>query len=355
MTFASMANSAQSHSAFIQQYLYLKDAREKRDEAKKLLAQGIDPSPRRIAANEEPEEKNSFESVAREWFESYVKTLSPRVSFNIISLFERELFPVLGNIPFDQVKAQHILQAANHVQERGAIYTVHKLIQLCGQLFKYAVATGREVRIMVEGLHAAFPKAKVKHMATILDKKKIGQLLRDIDAYRGGVSVKTALQLAPLVFVRPSNLAMAEWREFNFDTNQWTIPADKMKMEKPHIVPLSRQVKNILLKFCDTTVDAKYCFPAPRKMETHISAESIRKALRSMGYGNEDITTHGFRSMASTCLNEMGFNSDWIERQLAHTQEGTIRGTYNFADYLPERIRMMQAWADYLDELKNNS
>lgn len=148
MIFASKASNALFLSAYIRLYLY-KDTREKRDEAKRLLAQGIDPSPRRIAASEEQEKKFSFESVAREWFDVHVKSLTPRVSFNIISLFERELFPVLGDIPFEQVKARHILQAANHVHERGAVYTAHKMIQLCGQLFKYAVATGREVSIMV--------------------------------------------------------------------------------------------------------------------------------------------------------------------------------------------------------------
>ncbi len=192
-------------------------------------------------------------------------------------------------------------------------------------------------------------------MATITDPKEIGGLLRSIDDYRGNIVTRCALQLAPLVFVRPGELRHAEWAEIDFETAEWRIPAEKMKAGTLHIVPLSRQAQAILLEIHPLTGHGRYVFPSPRTIKRPMSSNGVLSALRRMGYAKDEMSGHGFRSMASTLLNEQGWNPDAIERQLAHGEKNSVRAAYNYAEFMPERKRMMQAWADYLDGLKSGA
>ena len=332
----------------------LKEARERREETKKILANGIDPSAQRqaIKVSTTSVDKDSFEVVTREWFDKHVVNLAPSYSKKVRSLFERQIFPVLGAKPIAEVEPTDVLNAARHVEQTGAIETAHRLIQICGQVFRYAIATGRTKYDVSTGLHAALPKVNVKHMATLTDKKRIGQLLRAIDAYGGFFPVRCALRLAPLLFVRPGELQKAEWAEFDLSAAEWRLPASKMKMRQRHIVPLSSQALSILAELQPYTGIGQFLFPSIRTTTKPIALESMLVAIRSMGFTQDEMTMHGFRGMASTLLNEMGYNRDWIERQLAHGERDHVRAAYNYAEHLPERRRMMQEWADYLDELK---
>ncbi|NCB22691.1 MAG: DUF4102 domain-containing protein [Deltaproteobacteria bacterium] len=332
----------------------LKEARERREETKKILANGIDPSAQRqaIKVSTTSIDKDSFEVVTREWLDKHVVNLAPSYSKKVRSLFERQIFPVLGAKPIAEVEPTDVLNAARHVEQTGAIETAHRLIQICGQVFRYAIATGRTKYDVSTGLHAALPKVNVKHMATLTDKKRIGQLLRAIDAYGGFFPVRCALRLAPLLFVRPGELQKAEWAEFDLSAAEWRLPASKMKMRQRHIVPLSSQALSILAELQPYTGIGQFLFPSIRTTTKPIALESMLVAIRSMGFTQDEMTMHGFRGMASTLLNEMGYNRDWIERQLAHGERDHVRAAYNYAEHLPERRRMMQEWADYLDELK---
>ena len=332
----------------------LKEARERREDTKKILANGIDPSAQRqaIKASITSIDQDSFEVVTREWFDKHVVNLAPSYSKKVRSLFERQIFPVLGAKPIAEVEPTDVLSAARHVEQTGAIETAHRLIQICGQVFRYAIATGRTKYDVSTGLHAALPKVNVKHMATLTDKKRIGQLLRAIDAYGGFFPVRCALKLAPLLFVRPGELQKAEWAEFDLPAAEWRLPASKMKMRQRHIVPLSHQALSILAELQAYTGNGQFLFPSIRTTTKPIALESMLVAIRSMGFTQDEMTMHGFRGMASTLLNEMGYNRDWIERQLAHGERDHVRAAYNYAEHLPERRRMMQEWADYLEELK---
>jgi len=332
----------------------LKDARQKREEAKEQLAKGIDPSAHKKAVKAAVMAKttDSFEIVAREWFEKHISGLAPTYSKKVRSLFEKRVFPVFGAKPFTEVEPSDILMVARRIEDHGAVETAHRLIQLCGQLFRYGIATTRVKYDITQGLHGALPKVAVQHMATITDKKRIGELLRAIDAYGGFLPIKCALRLAPLLFVRPGELQKAEWTEFDLDGAEWRIPAAKMKMKQRHIVPLSRQALDVLEELRVYTGHGRFLFPSIRTDIKPIAVESMLVAVRSMGFTKEEMTMHGFRGMASTILNEQGYNRDWIERQLAHGERDGIRAAYNYAEYLPERRKMMQEWADYLDSLR---
>ena len=332
----------------------LKEARQRREEAKKLIANGIDPSIQRqaVKASILSKEVDSFEAVAREWFDKHVSLLAPSYGKKVRSLFEREVLPVFGSKHIAEVEPADILKAARHVEENGAVETAHRLVQLCGQLLRYGIATGRCKYDITQGLHGALPKVTVKHMATITDRKRIGELLRAIDNYGGFLPVKSALRLAPLLFVRPGELRAAEWSEVDFEGAEWLIPAAKMKMKQRHIVPLARQSVAILEELRTYTGHGRFLFPSMRTDTKPVALESMLVALRAMGFGKDEIVTHGFRGMASTLLNELGYNRDWIERQLAHGERDHIRAAYNHAEFLSERRRMMQEWADYLYKLR---
>ena len=334
----------------------LKDARERRDAARKLVAQGIDPSENRQTVREARVARlaNTFEAVSREWFEKHVSTLDPLYGKKLRSRFEKHIFPVIGNKAISELEPTDVLAAAQRTEREGSIETSHRILQHCSQVFRYAIATGRTKYDVTVGLHDALAKTKVKHMATILDKERIGQLLRAIDAYGGFYPTKCALRLAPHFFVRPGELQKAEWAEFDMDAREWRIPAEKMKMRAKHIVPLSRQAVEILQELHPHTGNGRFLFPSIRTNSKPISLESMLVAIRAKGFTKDEMTIHGFRGMASTLLNEMGYNRDWIERQLAHSERDHVRAAYNYAQYLPERTRMMQEWSDYLDILKSN-
>src|SRR5690348_6280066 len=276
---------------------------------------------------------------------------------------ERDIFPWLGSRPIRQITPAELLSVVRRIESRGAQETAHRAMQNCGQVFRYAVATGRAERDPTGDLRGALPTPKGRHHASILEPKRVGALLRAIDAYQGFFVTKCALRLAPLVYVRPGELRKAQWPEIDLDRAEWRIPAERMKMREQHIVPLSRQAVEILRELEPLTsrsIDSKpdaplYLFPSGRSRERPMSENAVLAALRRMGYAKEDMTGHGFRSMASTLLHEQGWNHQVIERQLAHAERNAVSAAYNFAEHLPERCRMMQEWADYLDALKRRA
>ena len=335
----------------------LSEAREKRDQAKKHIANGIDPSSFKKASkqSERRSVEGNFEWVAREW---HMKN-SPRWSENhsalILRRLERYIFPWLGSYQLADITAPQLLESLRRIENKGALETAHRIYQICGQVFRYAVATGRASRDPTGDLRGALPPAKVKHHATIIDPTKIGALLRVIEGYEGFIVTKCALRLAPLVFVRPGELRKAEWSEMDLDKAEWTIPAEKMKMRSPHLVPLSRQAILILRDLYPLTGTGKYVFPGLLSSKRPMSDNTVNAALKRLGYESTDITGHGFRAMARTLLDEtLGFRPDVIEHQLAHAVKDPLGRAYNRTTHLQIRREMMQKWADYLDELKAN-
>ena len=335
--------------------LSLAKAIEKRDDLRKMIVAGIDPSQAKKAQKASDSGADSFETIAREWFEKFSPIWSPSHGERIIRRLERDIFPWIGKRPINEIKAPELLSVLRRIESRGAVETAHRASQNCGQVFRYAVATGRAERDPSGDLKGAIPPTKTKHHASITDPLEIGKLLRAIDAYSGGLIVRCALRIAPMVFVRPGELRRAEWAEIDFDKAEWVIPGIRMKMKEKHIVPLSRQALEILRELHPLTEESRYIFPSPRTFDRPMSDNAILAALRSMGYTGDMMTGHGFRSMASTLLNEQGWNRDAIERQLAHAERDEIRAAYNYAQHLPERKKMMQAWADYLDSLRKGA
>jgi integrase len=335
----------------------LKMAREKRDEARKQVAAGIDPGAQRKAAKVALMEKtqNTFEALGREWYAlrsaSWVATHGDR----IIRRLERDIFPWIGERPIRDVGAPELLAVLRRIESRGANETAHRALQNCGCVFRYAVATGRADRDPSRDLGGALAPVISQHHASITEPKAVGDLLRAIDRYSGSFVTRSALLLAALVFVRPGELRMAEWTEFDFDKSEWRIPAARMKMRAQHLVPLARQAVAVLEELKPLTANGPYVFPSIRTKRRPMSDNTINAALRSLGYTGEQMTGHGFRSTASTLLNEQGWNRDAIERQLAHGERDSVRAAYNYAEHLNERRRMMQGWADYLDQLKNDA
>jgi integrase len=331
----------------------LLEARERREAARKMLANGADPSDIKKAQKTAliAQTESCFEYVAREWFSSHAHTWKENHSSKIIRRLEADVFPWLGTKLVGEITAPELLATVRRIQARGALETAHRALNNCSSVFRYAIATGRASRDPAADLRGALPPTKEKHHASITEPKAIGHLLRDIEAFEGTFVTRCALRLAPYVFVRPVELRKAEWAEFDLDKAEWRIPANKMKMNAIHIVPLATQAVAILRDIQPLTGTGRYVFPGARTVTRPMSENAILAALRRMGYTKDEMTGHGFRSMASTLLNEQGFNSDAIERQLAHAERDGVRAAYNYAEYLPERKRMMQHWADYLDGL----
>jgi integrase len=324
-------------------------------DARRLLSEGIDPGEHRKVAKSMKAElaANSFEAVAREWFAKYSVTWVPGHADKIIRRLERDIFPWLGAKPAAEIKAPELLAVLRRIEERGALETAHRALQNCGQIFRYAIATGRAERDTAADLRGALPPVKQKHLAAITDPKDIGPLLRAVDGYTGSLVTKCALRLAPLVFLRPGELRHAEWSEIDLDGAAWEIPAERMKMRQPHIVPLSGQAVEILRELHALTGEGRYVFPGARSNSRPMSNNAILAALRRMGYDNSEMSGHGFRAMARTVLDEvLGFRPDWIEHQLAHAVKDPNGRAYNRTAHLKQRREMMQAWADYLDGLK---
>lgn len=329
-------------------------ARERRDDARKLIANGIDPSANRKATKLVRAESNanSFEIVAREWFDKWKTTKADKHSDKVIRRLERDVFPWLGSRPIGDIKPPELLTVLRRIEER-VIETAHRAKQNCGQIFRYAVATGRAERDITVDLSGALTPWKPEHFPSITEPEQIGPLLRDMYAYRGTFVVKSVLRMAPHVFLRPGELRLAEWREFDLEAARWDIPAERMKVKQPHIVPLSRQVLEILKELQPLTGESVYVFKGQR-LGKPLSDGTINKALRTLGYSTRDeITAHGFRAMARTILDEeLGYRVDWIEHQLAHAVRDPNGRAYNRTAHLAGRHQMMQAWSDYLDKLR---
>ncbi len=335
----------------------LADARTRRQEAKVQLAQGVDPCAQKKAVKTavRAEVTNSFEVVAREWHALQSPKWVETHRRNILAYLEKDIFPPLGKLSVDSITPPQLLGVLRRIEGRDAPNAARKMRQTCGQIFRYAIATGRAEYDPAASLKDALTPRQVRNFASIKEPKAIGALLRNIDGYTGNIIVRAALRMAPYLFVRPGELRRAEWSEFNFETLEWRIPASRMKMKQMHIVPLARQVVEILHDLRQYSGHTAYLFPSMRANTAPISDMTLLAGLRRLGYGKDEMTVHGFRSMASTLLNEQGYNRDWIERQLAHGERNSIRAAYNYAEYLPERRKMMQEWADYLDGLRGPS
>ena len=336
----------------------LKDARERRDNARKKLADGIDPSHNRKAQKSLRQEQvaNSFELVSREWYEKYSTNWVEAHGSRIIRRLERDIFPYLGSRPIADVTAPELLQVIRKIEARGALETAHRALGNCGQVFRYAVATGRATRDPSGDLRGALPPVKEQHFAAVTEPTQAAQILRAIDAYQGSAVVSCALRLAPLVFVRPGELRGAEWAEIDLDAAEWRIPAARMKMGADHIVPLSTQAVAILREIHRLTGAGRYVFPSARTSTRPMSDNAILAALRRMGIAKDEMSGHGFRAMARTILDEvMGMRPDLIEHQLAHAVRDANGRAYNRTAHLPARREMMQQWADYLDGLRKGS
>ncbi len=321
------------------------------------MQKGVDPSQHKKETKLIQRELavNNFEAVAREWFDKNTHVWTKKHATTVIRRLELNVFPIIGNRPIKLVTAPELLEVLQKIESRGAIETAHRVKQICGQVFRYAIATGRGERDPSADLKGALTPVKPKSMAAITDPKKIGSLLRAIDGYDGQIMTMCALRLAPLTFVRPGELRHAEWLEIDLDNAEWKIPAHKMKMKLPHIVPLSRQAVDILVELKPITGDGRYVFPSLRSTVRPMSNNTVNAALRRMGYAKDEMTGHGFRAMASTILHEQGWPSDVIERQLAHTEGNSVKAAYNHAQHLPERRKMMQSWADCLHALKGGA
>ncbi len=336
----------------------LADARQRREDARKLLANSVDPGEVRKAqkAATVAETENSFEVVAREWHNKFSGSWSSSHAETTLRRIELDAFPVLGAKPIEEIKAMELLTMLRRIESRGALETAHRVRTICGQVFRYAVATGRVERDPTADLKGALPPYKKGHLAAITDPKEVIPLLRAIDGYQGSFVVKCALQLAPLVFVRPGELRQAEWSEFDFDTAEWNIPAERMKMKVAHLVPLSTQAVEILRELQTLTGNSRYLFPCHRSFARPMSNNAINAALRRMGFEKDEMTGHCFRAMARTILDEvLQVRPDFIEHQLAHAVRDPNGRAYNRTAHLSERKKMMQQWADYLDKLKTGA
>lgn len=336
----------------------LADARQRREDAKKLIANGVDPGEVRKAqkAATVAETENSFEVVAREWHTKFSGSWSPSHAETTLRRIELDAFPVLGAKPIGEIKATELLTMLRRIESRGALETAHRVRTICGQVFRYAVATGRAERDPAADLKGALPPYKKGHLAAITDPKDVAPLLRAIDDYKGSFVVKCALQLAPLFFVRPGELRQAEWSEFDLENAEWNIPAARMKMKVAHLVPLSSQALDVLRELQTLTGRSKYLFPCHRSFVRPMSNNAINAALRRMGFEKDEMTGHGFRAMARTILDEvLQIRPDFIEHQLAHAVRDPNGRAYNRTAHLTERKKMMQQWADYLDRLKSGA
>jgi integrase len=330
----------------------LRDAREKRDDARKLVANRKDPSEQR--REEKLANADTFKVIAEEYVALQAKTLAPETISIMRGRLETTLYPRFGNRPIRDIKAAELLSVLRQVEARGTHETAHRVRALFGRIARFAVASGKAERDVSADLKGALaPVAKVNFPA-ITDPARFGQLLRMIDSYKGEPSTEYALRLAPLLFVRPGELRHAEWQEFTLDgpDPEWRIPGAKMKMKEQHVVPVSRQAIALLRKLHELTGDSRYLFPGLRDRARPISENTLNSALRALGIPRAEHTAHGFRSSASTFLNEQGWHPDLIELQLAHAERDEVRGAYNRAQRLAERRKMMQHYSDFLDGLK---
>ena len=334
----------------------LKKARSRRDEFRVLLADGVDPSEHRKAEKNGlfDEALNTFESVGREWHSKFSSTWVDSHSNRILRRLEKDIFPWLGAKPIASLSPQDVLHCVQRIENRGAIESAHRALQNCSQIFRYGVATGNLQRDPTPDLRGALAPSKGSHFAAITEPHAVGELLRAIDAFQGTFIIKSALQFAPLVFVRPGELRTAKWEDIDFSTREWRYLVSKTETE--HIVPLSEQALGILKEIRPITGNGLYVFPSLRSKQRPMSENTILAALRRMGYAKEEMSGHGFRAMARTILDEvLEFPPHLIEHQLAHAVRDPNGRAYNRTAHLEQRRDMMQKWSDYLDEIKKNN
>ncbi|MBN3758572.1 integrase arm-type DNA-binding domain-containing protein [Paraburkholderia azotifigens] len=333
-----------------------KQARLRRDDARRLLANGIDPGLERKIQKASRIERaaNSFEAVAREWYARHAPSWASSHSEKIIARLENDVFPWLGARPIAEIRPVELLAVLRRVEARGALDTAHRVHQNCGQVFRYAVATGRAERDPSADLRGALPPARHTHFASMTEPEDVAALLRALDGFKGTFVVQCALKLAPLMFVRPGELRTARWVDIDLDKAQWRYSVTKTRID--HLVPLSRQAVAILRELHWLTGHRQYVFPG-RDVRKPMSGAAINAALRRMGFDTKtEITGHGFRAMARTILHErLRFPSEVIEHQLAHKVPDALGTAYNRTKFIDDRTIMMQRWADYLDELKTGA
>jgi integrase len=334
----------------------LKDARDRRDEARKRLADGIDPSEHRKAVRlaESSKAANGFEVVAREWHGKHSSVWAATHSVKVLALFTRDIFPWIGDRPIAEIAAPELLTVLRRIEGRGAVETAHRALGNCGQVFRYGIATGRCQRDVAADLRGSLTKVKGGHFAATTEPEKLAQILRMIDGYQGTLTVQCALRLAPLVFVRPGELRKAEWKDINLDEAEWRYLVTKTNTQ--HIVPLCTQPITILRELQPLTGRGQFVFPGARSNKRPLSDNAILAALRRLEIGKEEMSGHGFRAVARTILDEvLKVRPDFIEHQLAHGVRDANGRAYNRTAHLVERAKMMQLWADYLDKLRTGA
>lgn len=334
----------------------LKKAREERDKARTMLAEGIDPSLHRkaVKATREALAANSFEIICREWLENKRSNIEEAQYKKALARQEKDVFPWMGKRPITDITAPEVLAVLRRIDERGARYTAHKAKSEISQCFRYAIANGRAERDPCPDLKGAIPAPKTKNLPSITEPAGVGELLRAIDGFKGTFVVKCALEIAPRIFVRPGELRKAEWAGFDLDKAEWRYFVTKTKTE--HLVPLASQVVATLRELHALTGHGRYVFPG-RDPQLPMSDAAINAALRRMGYDTKtEITGHGFRAMARTILHEeLHQKPEVIEHQLAHQVSDALGTAYNRTKFLKERKAMMQIWADYLGKLKSGA
>lgn len=352
----------------------LATARENAFKARQSIHVGVDPSAAKQAAKavlakqseqKQHDARSVFEVVAREWFEKHRSSLKweDNHSSKILGRLEKDIFPWLGKRPIAEIAAPELLSVIRKIEARGALETAHRALSECGRVFRYAVASGLAERDPSGDLKGALPPyRKDNHFAAITDPKIVGELLRDIEGYSGTHVVRAAFALSPRVFLRPGELRKLEWEWIDFDTALITIPPSAHKTGKrtqaPHLVPLSQQAIQILKEIQHLTGNIKYLFPSERDKNRPMSDNGVRSAMRRMGWTGDEMTPHGFRALASTILDNLGYKQEWIERQLAHDEHNKVKAAYKrdlHLMYMPERKKMMQEWSDYLDALKDGA
>lgn len=355
----------------------LKLAREKAEHGRQLVAAGADPSDRRKAVkaqhaqSREASEREasglpcvgSFEEVAREWFYTRRGDWAASYGDKIIRRLEVDVFPWLGREPAGSITPPQLLEVLRRIEERGVIETAHRALENCGQVFRYAVATGRAVSNPARDLKDALRKPVVKHFPAITDPVRLGELLRACDGYQGSHVVRAALRLVPLLLLRPGELRHAQWVEFDLDAALWIVPAERMKREKngklhgkPHIVPLPLQAMETLRELHVVTGGGSYVFRGERHHERPMSENTVNAALRAMGFGADEVVGHGFRATARTMMAErLGMPEAVIDAQLAHAVPDSLGRAYNRTQFEAQRRELMQTWADYLDKLRKGA
>ena len=331
----------------------LKEARERVTAARKVLEGGTDPSAQR--QREKQQAQVTFELVALEWHEKQTAKWTPKYAEATMNRMKRNLFPAIGSRPVNEVSAPEILAILRKVEARGIIGTAHALKYICSCVMRYAIATGRAERDPAADLRGALTPHVKKHRPALTAPESVGRLMHAIYNYQGSLVVKSALQLMAFTFCRTGEIRFAEWKEFDFEDKLWRIPGERMKMNRDHLVPLSKQAIAVLEKLRAYSGSGQYVFPSYTSELKPFGGTALQRAIHLMGFEKGEMCPHGFRSMASTLLNELGFNADWIERQLAHVPHEQVRGIYNRAEYLPERRKMLQKWCDYLDTLRKKA